>query len=131
MKTKGIKLAKPKKIKQVAKKGTLMRKADTLFSKHVRSLGYCELAGKDNITCSNVLQTMHITTRGNRRLRYDEMNVICGCSGHHIFYTYNPSRFDLFVAAFFPKKWAYVQKHQNEKVKVDYQEIIDKYKEEK
>lgn len=117
-----MKLPKPKKVKQ----GTLMRKADKLFSLKTRALGYCELAGKDHVSCGGVLQTMHIITRGNRRLRFDPMNVLCGCQGHHVFYTFNPKRFDLFVAANFPEKWAYVVEHENEKVKIDYNELIAK-----
>ena len=84
-----MELKKPKK----ANKSKLKRKLDTLFSLHVRSHGRCELQGLDKIKCSQVLQCMHIVGRANYRLRWDNNNVLCGCSGHHVFYGFHPLDF--------------------------------------
>jgi hypothetical protein len=118
----------PKNFKPI--KSTLKRKADDAFGKLVRSKGFCELAGKDHIHCGGTLQTMHIITRSNLRLRYDFKNVLCGCGGHHVWYTHNPSAFDNFIQNNFPDKWKYIMDHKNEKQKMtaeDYKKIIEEF----
>lgn len=121
---------KTKKVKKI-KKSTLKRKADLVFSKYIRSkYGYCQLAGKDKIHCGGSLQTMHIETRGILAIRYNENNVLCGCQGHHVYYTYHPNLWRDFIVKFFPKKWEYVVKHMNDHVEMneeEYRKIINKY----
>ena len=110
-----------------ASKSSLKKKADVLFSLSVRKFGKCQLKGLDKVKCSSVLQCMHIETRGTNRLRHDQQNALCGCSGHHVYYTYHPGDFDRLVQEFFPTQWKYVQKHKHELVKrtiEDYQKII-------
>jgi hypothetical protein len=117
-----------KKVK--VNKSALKRKADKLFSLHVRSYGRCELYGMMGVNCSSQLQTMHIVGRANLRLRYDDNNVFCGCSGHHVWFSFHPEKFWEMVQNNFPTKYEYIVKYRNEKVKATpqfYQEVIDKY----
>lgn len=123
---KTTKLPKPKKIK----KSTLRNKADRLFSYFVRSKNVCELSGLDHINCGGSLQCMHILTRGRTALRYNIMNVLCGCSGHHVYYTYHPMEWQKLIMEHFYKKWNYVQDHQNDtitKTEDLYREVIETY----
>ena len=124
---------KPKfpKVKKV-KKSTLKNKADKVFSLFVRSKGYCELAYKDRIRCGGALQTMHIITRGVTGLRYETNNALCGCQGHHVYYTFHPDEWVRLVADLFPEKWKFVSRYKNTRVKKTedlYREVIERYKE--
>lgn len=104
---------KKRRVKTVRqKKGDL---ADKLFSLLIRRVGICQLAGKDKIRCGGGLQCMHIVTRGIKRLRWDTANAICGCAGHHVFYTHNPEKWRDFVSTNFPEEWKYVNEFRNEK----------------
>ena len=110
------------------KRSYLRRKADTLFSLYVRKRGKCELQNKDSIVCNGNLQTMHVIGRANMRLRYDESNVFCGCSAHHAYYTYHPFDFYEMVNREFPLIYKYVMKTRNQLVKINYEEVIEKFK---
>jgi len=126
--TMNLKFSKPKRLKKQSKTA-LLRKADTLFSLKTRSRGVCELAGKDNVTCAGNLQTMHIVGRANRRLRWDDENVLCGCSGHHMYYTHHPTEFAMFIERHFPRKWLYIHVHVNEIAQTDYNALIKRLEE--
>ena len=89
-------------------------KADRLFSLKVRELGYCQLQGKDKIRCSQVLQCAHIIGRANLRLRWDFLNALCICSGHHVWYTHEPEAWRNIVKKEFPENWEYVNKNRND-----------------
>lgn len=89
----------------------------------VRSRGKCELAGLDDINCGGNLQHMHIITRGNNRLRYEELNALCGCVGHHYYYTNHPWDFVKFVEEHFPESAKFIEEHRNEYCK----RILDDY----
>lgn len=120
---KKLKLAKPKKIN----KTRLKRKADSLFSLKVRSIGYCQAEGKMKGKCGGSLQCCHIQGRANYRLRWDEHNVLSMCAGHHrLSHTY-PLDFVEMVMTYYPEKWAYVMKHKNETVKTDYSALISTF----
>lgn len=121
---KKLPLAKKKKVS----KTYLKKKADRLFSLKVRAIGKCELRGLDHIECNGNLQTMHIVGRGNMRLRYDEMNVLCGCAAHHYWYTIHPWEWQEFIRDRFTSRYEYLNKVRNEVVKADYYEVIEKYK---
>lgn len=116
-------LAKPKRLKKQSKTA-LLKKADKLFSLKTRSRGICELAGKDKVSCAGQLQTMHIVGRANRRLRWDDENVLSGCAGHHMYYTHHPTEFAMFIETQFPRKWLYIHAHHNEIAQTDYEELI-------
>lgn len=115
-----LEIPKPKKVK----KCTLLRKADKLFSIIVRSRGVCELKGLDSVRCGGVLQTMHIVGRANRRLRWDFKNVICGCSGHHVYYTFHPEDFRELMALHFPEHIEYIVDHRNKIMQESYEDVI-------
>ena len=122
-----MKFPKVKKIK----KSTLRNKADSLFSKHIRSLGLCKLRGRDKIRCSQVLQCMHIITRGNTTLRYNPLNAVCGCSGHHVYYTNHPDEWVMLVQREWPDAWKILQAERTVKTKKTedlYREVIERYK---
>jgi hypothetical protein len=125
-----MKLKHCRVIKKKVNKSALKKKADILFSSHVRSYGRCELYGIGGVKCSDTLQTMHIVSRSNLRLRWDDNNVLCGCSGHHMYYTVHPYEFIKMIEECFPSKDEYIKKHKNELVKATpefYLELIKKY----
>jgi hypothetical protein len=106
----------------VKNKKTIKKRCDVAFSLAVRKHGRCQFAGLDNVRCFSTLQCCHIETRGSLKLRYDQQNALCGCSGHHWFYTNNPSKFNDLVAEFFPSQWTYVQEHKHERKNMTYQD---------
>ena len=99
--------------KKISRKG-LKNKCDELFSLEVRYLGYCQLAGLDGINCGGHLQCAHIDTRGKHAIRWNRMNALCLCGGHHWYYTNNPKKWDKIVKKHFPKKFKFVEKHQSD-----------------
>ena len=107
---------------------SLKKNADKLFSLIVRSKGRCELAGLDNIHCGGVLQCMHIDTRGKHAIRWNEMNAICGCASHHVYYTNNPKAWDEIVKKHFPKKYKFVEEHQNDIWDKNIEKVIEELK---
>ena len=110
-------------MKKISKK-KLKARADKLFSEKVRSLGTCELRGRDHIECSGQLQTMHIVGRACHRLRWEVNNAICGCSGHHFFYTNNSFFFFELVKKEFPKRYKFITTHKNEIWDKDIESVI-------
>jgi hypothetical protein len=111
----------------MVKKKTLKKKCDKLFSLTVRKHGRCQFFGLDKVHCSKVLQCAHIETRGISRLRFDQQNALCLCSGHHWYYTNHPKDFDAMVEEYFPSQWKYVQEHRHERKNYsieDYQNFI-------
>lgn len=75
----------------------LKAKADKLFSEVIRSVGYCEAQGHDNVNCSPQLQCMHIISRRFNATRCDTRNAFSGCAAHHRFYTDHPRQFSRFI----------------------------------
>jgi len=53
----------------------MIKKLDTLYSKIIRSKGYCDRCGK-----GGEMQTSHIFGRGNKRLRWVLDNAFCFCT---------------------------------------------------
>lgn len=121
-----VELALPKPKKKVSRT-YLKRKADTLFAKYIRSIGACEMQPYDSIRCGGSLQCCHIIGRSNMALRYDDKNAICMCQGHHVYYTFHPMEFLEKISRHFKPYWEYLQEKRNQKVKVDYYEVIAKY----
>lgn len=80
-----------------AKRTTLRRKADALFSLYVRRGGRCEAAGYKQMRCSSQLQCAHIVSRRYLAVRYTPLNAIAMCAGHHKFFTEHPLEWDVFV----------------------------------
>lgn len=70
-------------------------KCDVLFSKHIRSIGYCENCfRKDNEV---QLQCAHINSRRFSATRTLLLNAFCLCAGCHRYYTDYPREFSRFI----------------------------------
>ena len=109
--TKALKFAKPKK----PSKTKLQKECDSLFSLLIRSVGKCQAKEYTKVTCGGHLQCAHIISRSNRRLRWDTMNAICMCAGHHRYFTTKAEAWYWdFLPKYFPEKSEYVKKHRNE-----------------
>jgi hypothetical protein len=83
---------KPKVAKAKAKKPNKtaqLRKADSLFSKLIRSRGRCEHCGS-----GDWLQCAHGFSRRYRAVRFDERNAWVLCRSCHVFYTHRPLEWD-------------------------------------
>lgn len=114
------------------KKKAIKKRCDVAFSLVVRKHGVCQFKGLDEVHCSTVLQCAHIETRGSLRLRFEQQNALCLCSGHHWYYTNNPRAFNELVAEYFPSQWKYVQEHKHERMNMtyeDYEALLKKLKE--
>jgi len=72
-------------------------KADKLFSEVIRSVGYCEAEGFNDLKCSPQLQCMHIISRKYSATRCDTRNAFSGCAAHHRFFTDHPREFSRFI----------------------------------
>ncbi|MBX4188377.1 MAG: hypothetical protein KW793_04585 [Candidatus Doudnabacteria bacterium] len=107
---------------------TLKHKADKLVSQKVREIGRCELEGKDHITCTGQLQTMHIVGRSNYRLRWDGQNLLCGCSGHHMYYTNHPWDWNEFIKLMYPQRYEYLNSERNKLWDKDYAKVLEEWK---
>lgn len=75
-------------------------KCDVLFSKHIRSIGYCEncykKAGEVQLQCA------HINSRRFSATRTLLMNAFSLCAGCHRYYTDFPREFSRFIT----RTWA-------------------------
>lgn len=69
-------------------------KCDTLFSLHIRSIGYCENCFKKS---GVQLQCAHINSRRFSATRTLLMNAFCLCAGCHRYYTDYPREFSKFI----------------------------------
>ena len=67
-------------------------KADVLFSKIIRSQGFCERCGKNYN-----LQTSHIISRRYSATRTLEDNAQCLCAGCHMYFTHWPKEFSRWI----------------------------------
>ena len=99
-------------------------KADKLFSLLIRRFGRCQLQGLDKITCNGNLQCMHIITRGNFKLRWDTANALCGCAGHHIYYTHHAWEWQELIREQFPDRYEYLNGIRNEMWDRDIQSVL-------
>jgi hypothetical protein len=118
-------LAKPKK---KPSKTALKAKCDTLASKYYRAFTpYCELAGRDTITCGGGLQWAHIIGRANLRLRYEPFNNLILCAGHHRWYGLHPIDWVRILEREYPERLALAEQHRNGIAKLDYTFWIDRF----
>lgn len=91
----------------------LEKKADILFSQHIRSIGKCQLQGLDGIKCGGRLDPMHLVTRGIKNLRWDIENAIAGCRNHHTYYTNHPKLWRELLQEHFTGMWNYIEENKN------------------
>jgi hypothetical protein len=73
-------------------------KADLLFSKIIRSQGFCEADGYAQRECKPPLQTAHIISRKFGALFADTRNAYCLCAAHHRFFHDHPREFSRFIS---------------------------------
>lgn len=118
----------PLRTKKTPRK-TLKAKADQLWRELIKRDGFCVAAGKDGIRCGGPLEAAHIEGRDNFRLRWERLNGLPLCAGHHRRYTTRPMAWGLFVAEHFPEHWAFVKAHINEFWNKDYDEVFEKLEE--
>ena len=111
-------------MRQITRKG-LKAKCDKLFSLKMREIGICELRSLDTITCGGGLQCAHVDTRGKHAIRWNPLNALCICAGHHVYYTNNPRKWDKIIKKYFPKRWKFVEKHQSDIWDKDILSIIE------
>lgn len=110
------------------KKAKPYKKPDALASKIVRHRGYCQIAGLDKVRCGGELQCMHIIGRSNFRLRWEMDNLLCGCAGHHVYYTHHPFEWVELVQKNFANQYTFIQQHRNELWDGDYTRVIEELK---
>jgi hypothetical protein len=78
--------------RKMGKPSTAKKRADNLFSKIVRSRGYCQNCGR-----TQSLQCAHIISRRFSHTRCIEGNAFCLDAKCHIFFTDHPASFGIFV----------------------------------
>lgn len=101
------------------------RKADKIFSEKIRSKGVCAFQGLDHIACSEVIQCAHIIGRSNHGLRWDEINALPLCAGHHRWYTSNPYEWYVMIETHFQDRYKYLQEHRNEVWDKDIDKVLE------
>ncbi len=79
-----------------------MARADTAFSKVVRSVGYCESDRPDH---KGNLQCAHIIGRSYKTIRVDRRNALCLCAGCHMYFTHHPLEWREWVDETYPGRW--------------------------
>lgn len=73
------------------KSNSVLKRADTMFSKYIRDRdGACRAGGTDATKCDGRLQAAHIVSRRYRATRWDETNAMALCGAHHFKFTVNP-----------------------------------------
>ena len=107
-----------KRLKQIADQG---------FAAYIRTRGACQAAGLDEVRCNGRLQCAHIEGRGFHALRWDEMNALALCGGHHAFYTARPFFWAMFIAEHFPDQHAYVETHVRDVWNKDLEEVAARW----
>ena len=70
------------------------KKADDLFSRIIRSKGFCENCGNDDYS---KLQCAHIISRRYSNTRVDFANALCLDAKCHLYFTDHPLEFASFV----------------------------------
>jgi hypothetical protein len=69
-------------------------KADTLFSRFIRNRdGQCQAVGDH----AGILQCAHIIIRSYHAIRFEPMNAVALCAGHHVYFTERPVHWEEWV----------------------------------
>lgn len=71
--------------------------ADKLFARHISGSGPCRAQGY-RFGCSEGTQCAHVITRARESIRWSDDNAVPLCSGHHVWFTHNPTAWHAFVA---------------------------------
>jgi hypothetical protein len=93
--------SKSKSRKETAKRRKNLKSKDIAWSLEVKELAgnRCEYCGK-----TEYLNSHHIFSRSNRKLRWDTENGVCLCSGHHLFSLFSAHKSPLEFAEWLKQK---------------------------
>ena len=82
------------------------KRADALYSKLIRSRGWCEGAGY-LIACKGTLQCAHIIRRRYFATRWatNPRNALSLCAAHHFYFTNRELEWRDFLEAYRPGRW--------------------------
>lgn len=104
--------------------------ADDLAKAKCRARGVCQAKGLDHLTCAGALQWCHIVERSHLGLRWSQENCLLMCQAHHLFYTYRPFQWTLFVERHFRAQWLFVRENISSTFDGNYLALIERIKEE-
>ena len=113
---------KPKKTLNKVRKTSLAklkRTADALCGALVRSRGVCEAKGYGKFKCSEQIQWCHIFSRRYQKLRWLPQNAIPMCKPHHVYFTYNPNEWTMFMLKNYNETYQWLYKEKEKIVKID------------
>ena len=102
------------------------KQADHWFSLIIRAKGKC-----DNCKSTFSLQCAHICSRRYLNLRWDVRNAVCLCAKCHVYYTYRPIEWNIWVNKRIGEKVHDGLKKEALKIRVGkimYKELIDSLK---
>lgn len=85
-----------KKLKRDKKptRAQMVKKADAIFGRIVRSVGYCQ-SGRDSH--AGALQCAHGFSRRYHVTRWNSENAWCLCQGCHLFFTMRPEEWQMWM----------------------------------
>lgn len=97
------------------------KQSDILFSRKVRSIGYCEWCGKtENLQCS------HVVSRTVMSLRCDSENAICLCYACHMHkWHLEPISSAKWFEGKYPGRYDRLVEKRNVIKKVDWKEVYE------
>lgn len=75
-------------------KKSIVTKCDEVFSKLVRSVGYCQSGREEH---AGALQCAHGFSRSYKAVRWDRRQCWALCQGCHVYYTHRPIEWDLWM----------------------------------
>lgn len=117
--TRGLKFPKPqhknekgaeKYLDERGVRKLLIDIADDEFSLYIRERdGYKCMIAPHGCRCKGPMQCNHLISRSNYRLRWDERNAVCGCSGHNAWAHHNPVEWSELWHKIFPKQVTYLE----------------------
>lgn len=81
---------KAKKPKPRKSKCPSVTQLDRLFADYIKRFGDCAFANYGGVRCSNQLQCSHIKSRQYHSIRWDALNALPACSGHHLWLHSHP-----------------------------------------
>ena len=97
----------------------LKREADKLCGDLVRSRGKCEAIGYGKFKCGSNLQWCHLFSRRYQKIRWLLKNGLCMCGSHHVYFTYNPNEWTMFLMKKYQDTYLWLYEQKNKYVKIN------------
>lgn len=119
--TKRLKSSKSKPAQRASRK----RLADRLFGQVIRWAGYCE-AMEGRIECKGPLQCAHIFSRRYHAVRWNEVNALSLCAGHHTYWTHRPDEWWIWIHENFPGRLRYLREVYRDPWDRDIESVIER-----